>query len=115
MARIKDEYKLTHKGNFVGIYYVLDDHTYSYNVSSWESDIKDCKDLLAQKGLLKNIESKQPIAAIESMIMEENRVAERKRPIYKVGDFTLERVPMETGDRFLVYRCGANKNEPGYS
>ena len=115
MARIKDEYRLTHKGKFVGIYYVMDDHTYSYCVSSWESDIKDCKDLLAQMGLLKDIESKQPIAAIEAMIKEENRIAGRKRPIFKEGDFTLERVPVETVDRFLVYRCGANKNEPGYS
>lgn len=115
MARIKDEYRLTYKGNFVGIYYVLDNHTYSYNVTSWESDIKDCKDLLVQKGLLKDIESKQPIAAIEAMMKEENRVAGRKRPIFKEGDFSLERVPMETDDRFLVYRCSANKNEPGYS
>ena len=115
MRRIKNHYNLTHNGNFVGNYYVFDNHTYNYNVSSWASDIKDCKDLLAQMGLLKNIESDQPVAAIEAMMKEENRVAGRKRPIYKVGDFTLERIPQETDDRFLVYRCGAKKNEAGYS
>ena len=81
MRRIKDHYNLTHNGNFVGNYYVFDNHTYNYNVSSWESDIKDCKDLLAQMGLLKDIESEQPVAAIEAMMKEGNRVADRKRPI----------------------------------
>ena len=115
MARIKDQYNLTYHDKFVGIYEVLDNQTYYYYVSSWKSDITDCKELLAQMGLLKDIESKQPIAAIEAMMKEENRVAGRKRPIYKDGDFTLERIPHETDDRFLVYRCGAKKNEQGYS
>lgn len=115
MARIKDHYNLTHNDKFVGVYYVFDDHTYDYRVSSWESDIKDCKDLLAQMGLLKDIESKEPVAAIEAMMKEEYRVAGTKRPIYKVGDFTLKRIPQETNDRFLVYSRGAKKNEPGYS
>ncbi len=115
MVWIKDEYKLTHNGNFVGNYYVYDNHTYRYYVSSWESDIKDCKDLLAQMGLLKEIESEQPIAAIEAMMKDENRVAGRKRPIYKDGDFTLERIPRESGERFLVYSRSADKDEPGYS
>ena len=65
---IKDHYNLIHNDKFVGVYYVFDNHTYSYSVSRWESDIKDCKDLLAQMGLLKDIESKKPVAAIEAMM-----------------------------------------------
>ena len=112
---IKDHYNLIHNDKFVGVYYVFDNHTYSYSVSRWESDIKDCKDLLAQMGLLKDIDSKKPVAAIEAMMKEEYRVAGRKRPIYKFGDFTLKRVPQETNDRFIVYRRDANKKEQGYS
>ena len=115
MTRIKDHYNLTYKDDFVGGYYVFDNHTYSYYVSCWESVLKNCKDLLAQMGLMKNIDSKKPIAAIEAMIKEEYRVAGRKRPIYKFGDFTLSRIPQETNERFLVYRHDAKKNEPGYS
>lgn len=115
MAWLIEEYKLTCNDKYVGHYYVYENHTYNYRANSWENDIKDFKDLLAEKGLLKNLDSKTPISAIEAMKKEENRVKGRKRPIYKDGPFTLERIPLETDDRFLVYRIGAEKNEPGYS
>ena len=116
MSWVKDEYVLSYNGKNVAWYYIFDNHTYDYTVSSWESDLKDCKELLAQRGLLKNIEdAKKPVAALEAMMTEENRVKGKKKAIYVDGPFTLTRIPQETGDRFLVYRCGAKKGENGYS
>ncbi|MBR4147523.1 MAG: hypothetical protein IKU00_06495 [Bacteroidales bacterium] len=116
MSWVKDEYVLSYNGKNVAWYYIFDNHTYDYTVSSWESDLKDCKELLAQRGLLKNIEdAKKPVAALEAMMTEENRVKGKKKAIYVDGPFTLTRIPQETGDRFLVYRCGAKKEENGYS
>lgn len=40
---------------------------------------------------------------------EENRVKGRKKAIYVDGPFALTRIPQETGDRYLVYRCGAKR------
>ena len=115
MSYIIDKYKLTYNDTYVGTYYVFADHTYRYYVNGWEQEIKDIKDLLIEKGLSKDMDTKKPITVITNMLKDTNRVKGRKRPIYKDGGFTLERIPEETGERFLVYRCGAKKNEPGYS
>ena len=115
MSWIKDEYKLTCNGIYAGQYYCYSDGTCRYYVNSRESEIKSIKDLLEQKGLLKELEQKKPIAALEAMMKESNRVPGRKRAIYVDGPFMLTRVPQETDDRFLVYRCGAKKGEQGYS
>lgn len=65
--------------------------------------------------MLKSIEAKKPIKAIESMITESNRVEGKKRPVYVDGPFVVERIPQESNERFLVYHVGAQKGEPGYS
>ena len=36
-------------------------------------------------------------------------------PIYQSGNFTVKRVPHETGERFVVYRRSAKEGEEGYS
>ena len=116
MSWIIDEYKLTYGDNlYVGTYYSYDDDTYRYYVNEWNKEVKEIHDILAKKGLLREREAKKPIAAITRMMKASNRVKGRKRVIYVDGPFTLERIPRETNERFLVYRCGAEKGEPGYS
>ena len=115
MRRILDRYNLTCNGVFAGLYYVFSDGTHSYSVNTWECEIKQIKDQLEEKGLLKDRSQKRPIAALKAMMTESNRVAGKKRPIYVDGPFRLERVPQETGERFWVYRRDAEKGQPGYS
>ena len=115
MAWITDEYRLTYKDQNAGWYYVFNDGTYRWSVNSWESEIKDFKDLLQQMGLSKDKETKKPIAVIEKMMTEANRVKGMKKVVYVDGDFRLTRIARETNERFLVYRCSAEKGEPGYS
>ena len=115
MPWINDEYNITYKDKYVGNYYIYDNHTYSYRVSSYVGDIEGLEELLAQKGLLKDMDRKAPIAAIEAMIHESNRVKGKKRPIYVDGPFTVTRIPIKSDDRFWVYRCEAEKGEEGYS
>ena len=115
MGWLIDHYKITYNDLYVGSYYVYDDNSYNYIVNRWDTELEPIKDLLEKKGLLQGKESKKPISAITKMITDENRVKGRKRPIYHSDGLTLERIPNETSERFLVYRCGANKNEPGYS
>ena len=109
MGWIIDHYKITYNGLYVGEYYIYGDNTYRYYVNSWDKELEPIKDLLEKKGLLKNKESKKPITAITKMMKDENRVKGRKRPIYHNDGFTLERIPNETNERFLVYRCDAKK------
>lgn len=112
MSWLIDEYQITYKEKNVGYYYVYNDNTYYYSANSHDDEIKD---VLKKKGLLESIRSKKPIKSIEDIIKESNRVKNRKRAIYTDGSFTLTRIPKETDERFLVYRCGAQKGEPGYS
>ena len=115
MAWLIDEYKITYEDKYVGHYYVYDDHTYSFSVNCWEDEIESIQDILKKKGLSKDRDTKKPIAAIEQMMKKSNRVKGRKQPIYVDGPFTVTRIPRETEEQFLVYRCGAEKGEPGYS
>lgn len=115
MSWIKDRYTLTYGKQYVGSYYIFDDNTHEFTVNTWESEIEACKELLKEKGLLKDIKQNKPIAALAAMMTETNRVPGRKREIYVDGPFTLTRIPQETGDRYLVYSRCANENEQGYS
>lgn len=115
MAWITNEYRITYEDKYVGHYYIYDDHTYRFYANSWENEIESIKDILKQKGLSKDLNSEKPIAAIEQMMQESNRVKGKKQPIYVDGPFTITRIPRETDERFLVYRCSAGKGEPGYS
>lgn len=114
MSWLKDEYKITCNDIYVGYYYKYEDNTSHYTVYD-SNKLETIKDLVEQKGLLNNIEAKKPIKAIESMIKESNRVEGKRRPIYADGPFIVERIPQETSERFLVYRCDATKGQPGYS
>ena len=115
MAWITNEYRITYEDKYVGHYYIYDDHTYRFYANSWENEIESIKDILKQKGLSKDLNSEKPIAAIEQMMQESNRVKGKKQPIYVDGPFTITRIPRETDELFLVYRCSAGKGEPGYS
>ena len=102
MGWIVDHYKITYNDLFVGSYYVYEDNTCRYYVNSWKNELEPIKDLLEKKGLLKDKDTKRPIAG-------------RKRSIYHCDGLTLERIPNETNERFLVYQHDANKGQPGYS
>ena len=115
MGWLIDHYKITYKDLFVGSYYVYEDNTCRYYVNSWKNELEPIKDLLEKKGLLKDKNTKRPIASITKMMTAENRVKGRKRSIYHCDGLTLERIPNETNERFWVYRHDAKKNEPGYS
>lgn len=115
MPWLKDHYQLYFNEKPIGSYYTYDNGSCSYIVGYRVETIEGAKEALEQRGLLKNIESKKPIKAIEAMIDESKRVQGKKKPVYVDGPFKLERIPQESGERFLVYSRGANKNEPGYS
>ena len=115
MSWVIDDYKITYEDKYVGQYYVFNDHTYRYYVNSWEHEIESIKDILQQKGLLKDLDTKKPIAVIERMMQESNRIKGKKQPIYVDGPFTITRIARETDECFMVYHCGAKEGEPAYS
>lgn len=115
MTYIIDHYSISHGDKYIGNYYVFSDHSYEFVITSWKQDLKDFNDKLKELGLLKNCRQKEPIAAIENLLTEKNRVKGLKRPIYDDGFFVIKRIPKETNERFVVYNRNAEKNEQTYS
>lgn len=113
MAYVRDYYKVIYNERHVGGYYVMSDGRASY-VAGYGSPW-DIGDELKALGLDKEKETKGVTEPFLSLINEKNRVGGRKRIIYADGPLRLEREPMETGERFTVYRRDAKKGAPDYS
>ena len=106
------EYRILIDGETVGYYFKYDK---DYAFSSYFSYVKKHKKDIKEKGLDKDIDSKEPIEQIEKMIVPENRVGEQKQDVFKDGIFTVIRIPRQTDERYVVYRASAEKGEEGYS
>ncbi len=113
MAYIKDRYVLSFNGSDVGSYYLFSNGVHSFVPYYWLEE--DQKKALAELGLDKEIERKRGIAGVAELMKPENRVPGIKGAVFVNGPFTLARIPVETGERFMVYRCRAEKGDPDYS
>ncbi len=112
MCNITDQYNVKFKGKDIGLFYIYDNNTIYYSAGygcPW-----DMGEELGALGLDKSFEGEYAEVLIKT-IAEENKVKGRKRSIYTNGGLELERMPKESGERFSVYRCEAEKGEPDYS
>ena len=73
------------------------------------------EDKLKELGLEKELQETNPLKVFTDLINDANRVPGRRRILYQKGPMLLERYPMDTGERFTVYRRGAKKGTPEYS
>ena len=70
---------------------------------------------MKELGLEKELQETTPLKVFTDLINDANRVPGRRRILYRKGPLLLERYPMDTGERFTVYRRGAKKGTPEYS
>ena len=113
MPHIVDQYAVFYNDQKIGSYYVFSDDTANYYTSRgcpW-----DLENELATLGLDKNIINSKPIELFTGIIEYKNRVSGRRRITYQDGPLRLERKPLETTQRFSVYRRRAEEGEPDYS
>ena len=112
MSYLKEHYTVSYDDRKIGSYYVYDDE-FRFTLS-WGSPW-DIEEQLRELGLDKDKQRKRAFKPFTGLISDENRVAGRKRIIYRNGPLMLERIPKETDERFSVYRRWAEKGEPDYS
>ena len=113
MSTIKDHYSVYFRESCIAAYYVMSDGTHSYSTSNFSFIGLEKEDI--PQTFKHQKEQKKPIPFMAELITEKNRVPGMKRPVYKSGNFTVKRIPKETGERFLVYKRSAEKGEEGYS
>ncbi len=111
--RIKDHYNVYFKDSCIAAYYIFDNGSTSYSTSDFSFIGLENEDI--PKKFKSSVEKKGPIPFMAKLISDQNRVPDMKRPVYKSGDFTVKRVPQETGEKFLIYKRSAEKGEEGYS
>lgn len=113
MCVINDLYNVSYGDESIGSYHVYSDGTASFYLGwGYPGDIEaELKEL----GLDKESVDAEPLEALQSLIAPENRVAGRKRVIYKRGPLAMERRPYSTDESFSVYRRRAEEGEPDYS
>ena len=113
MTYIKDYYHVIYNGTTVGYYTVFSDKTIRYDTawgSPWDIE-KELKEL----ELDQDREGNKPIKALTDLINDSYRIPGRRKIIYENGPLRLERESRETGERYSVYRRGAEEGEPDYS
>ncbi|MBR6400202.1 MAG: hypothetical protein IKS17_03120 [Firmicutes bacterium] len=113
MCYISDIYDVSYKDRTIGRYFIYENGKVSYD-TAWGCPW-DIKDELAALGLDRERRDISSVPVLAELIKPENRVAGRKRIMYRGGDLLLEREPQETGERYSVYRRAADEGEPDYS
>ena len=113
MSSIKDHYSVYFKDCCIASYYVYSDGSSCYYASDFAFNRLENEDIPAK--FKKSTERKGPVPFMAKIIVEENRVQGTKKPVYRSGDFTVNRIAQETGEKFWVYRRSAEKGEDGYS
>ena len=101
------------KDSCIAAYYIFDNGSTSYSTSDFSFIGLENEDI--PKKFKSSAEQKGPIPFMAKLISDQNRMPDMKRPVYKSGDFTVKRVPQETGEKFLIYKRSAEKGEEGYS
>ena len=112
MCYIKDEYRISYKGENIGTYYVYTNKHTCFN--AFESNIKPFKSELKKLGLDKEIEADKHIEIFKNMMKKSFRVPNTRKVIFKDGFLEIEKIPDDV-DKFWVYRLSAEKGEDGYS
>ena len=110
MSSILDKYKVFYNDKAIGYYYIYSNHKATY-YTEWGCPW-DMEDTLKEMGLEKELQETKPLKVFTDLINDANRVPGRRRIIYRKGPLLLERYPMDTGERFTVYRRGARKGTP---
>lgn len=110
---LQDNYTVRYNDKIVGYYQVMSDGRAFYDLAwgmpgEMEAELKEL-------GLARKRESDKAFPPFTELIRDENRVPGRKRILYRSGPVLLERKPRETGERYMVYRRNAEKDEPDYS
>ena len=113
MSSILDKYKVFYNDKVIGYYYIYSNHKATY-YTEWGCPW-DMEDKLKELGLEKELQETNPLKVFTDLINDANRVPGRRRILYQKGPMLLERYPMDTGERFTVYRRGAKKGTPEYS
>ena len=113
MGWLKDEFDVYYGEQLVGYYYRYSDGSSVFE-TAWGSPW-DLEAQLHALGLDTECKDAKANALFAGVTDDANRVPGRKRVIYKAGPLTLDRSPQETGERFSVYRRGANEGDPDYS
>ena len=110
---LQDNYTVRYNDEIVGYYQVMSDGRSYYNLA-WgmpgelEAELKEL-------GLAAKREAAKSFKPFTELIRDENRVPGRRRILYRSGPVLLERKPRETGERYMVYRRGAEQDAPDYS
>ena len=113
MARIIDHYNVYYKDHCIASYIVCDDGKARYSTSAFPFIGLENEDI--PEVFKHEVEKKGAVPFMAEIITEQNRVKGRKQPFYHSGDFSVRRVPGETGKKFWIYRRSAKKGEEGYS
>ncbi|MBQ5951571.1 MAG: hypothetical protein IJL66_05470 [Lachnospiraceae bacterium] len=113
MQYLKDEYHVLYSGKTVGNLYVFTDGTCTYN-TAWGSPW-DIETELKEMRLDKSRKGKRLVKPFSEIIGDAFRVPGTRKIIYEDGPLRLEREPRETGEKYFVYKRGAEKGEPWYS
>lgn len=113
MATIKDHYSVYFKKHCIASYYIYSDGKACYSTSDFA--FRGLADEAVPAVFKRSRDAKRAVPFMAKMMTEQSRVQGQKKPVYKSGDFTVERIPQETGEKFWVYRRSAEKGEDGYS
>jgi len=111
--KITDHYNVYYKDHCIACYHVYDNGDSCYSTSDFSFIGLEKENIPA--AFKRQTEQKGAVPFMAEIMTEQNRVKGRKTPIYQSGNFTVKRVPHETGERFVVYRRSAKEGEEGYS
>lgn len=114
MCYLKDEYKIYYKGKQVAILYTYTNKSIHY--IAYENAQKEFLPEMKALGMDKEIDDREhkTVQFLYDVIKEENRVPGTRKRIYQSGDIRITREPRDV-DKIWIYRCSAEKGEPGYS
>lgn len=107
MATIKDHYGVYCKKRCIASYYIYTDGTACYFAAEHafrRLEGEDIPDVFKH-----SLETEGPAPFMAEILTERNRVPGQKKPVYKSGNITVERIARETGEKFWVYRQSAEK------
>ena len=108
-----DRFTVKLGGSEIGYLNIYSDSDWYY--SGRYTDSEELKNRMKELGLDRDVSSPGPIVIFDRLMRPENIKGGTRRLIYTDGELSLERIPEQTGDSFLIYRVGAEKGEEGYS
>lgn len=111
--RIIEEFNVYYRKSCIGIYYVFENGETEYSTSNFAFIGLEKEDIPDK--FKRTVRAKGPVGFLQQYMTEENRVKGTRKKKYLAGDFSIVRLPKETGEKYWVYRRSAEKGEAGYS